>query len=701
MSNLYGTNISATIKPFTTADKFPTHEAQYGKGGYRTVNSENDLTNIPIERIEKGMLAYVRDTNKIYKYKGNETSPVTLNDWSELQISGSEYYTVVDTITDRDSIQNPDIGTLVYVTSDNNIYKYTSDNTWELINEPESNVYVIVDTYGDLSSIEQPFEGMLAYTKDTDKVYKYIGNNRWVPIAEEDGEHLYFVVESDNKLNDIPDRIQGMLAYTLDDNRIHKYLGNNTWAYTDNFYVVVESFNELTLLDDVLPGTLGYVKDTNDIYKYINNNSGWEIVTPGNNNYQIVNNLSDISNPPVGTLAYVIGQDTVYKFTNNGWQLLTSSSNEYYRVVNSYANLPTLNVNIGTLGYTRDTNQVYKYTNVGWVILEEDYYEVAETYSNLSSITPLEGTLGYVKETGDVYKYTSSGWTLLIGADYYKVVSNLSEIVNPEQGTMAYVKTSIGNNYLYGTNYNIYTYYGDAWTLLNHYKVVQDKSDLPTGSNNRFVGQLAFVLSENKLYKCAQDAYTSPVKWVPLVSDEQTKYYTIVDKYSDLDGLVDKFNGMIAYTKNTNQFFYYSGSNWVEIQSSAGTKYYYIVNTYSDLKENNVIPHDKIVPGLLGYVVNQNKLYKCIYDDNISSDDNDWIDNYDWVPVVPEGILKIFNSKNSVTVDHELNKKYPNVTIIETVGNQDFRIYGDIEFIDNNQLKVTFSQSISGKIYVS
>ncbi len=48
VNNLYGTNVSATIKPFTDADNFPTHEAIYGKGGYISVDAIDDLTIIPL-----------------------------------------------------------------------------------------------------------------------------------------------------------------------------------------------------------------------------------------------------------------------------------------------------------------------------------------------------------------------------------------------------------------------------------------------------------------------------------------------------------------------------------------------------------------------------------------------------------------------------------------------------------------------------
>lgn len=83
MSKLSGTNLAAPIVPFTTDDKYATHCAEYGKGGWRSVEKLSDIPNIPSDRKEPGMAVYVTSTDKTYildKY-GN---------WRELVTSGSE-----------------------------------------------------------------------------------------------------------------------------------------------------------------------------------------------------------------------------------------------------------------------------------------------------------------------------------------------------------------------------------------------------------------------------------------------------------------------------------------------------------------------------------------------------------------------------------------------------------------------------------
>jgi len=59
MAGIQGTNIVAPVVPLDTADVHPTHEALYGKGGYRTVATTAERDAIPSARREAGMLVYV------------------------------------------------------------------------------------------------------------------------------------------------------------------------------------------------------------------------------------------------------------------------------------------------------------------------------------------------------------------------------------------------------------------------------------------------------------------------------------------------------------------------------------------------------------------------------------------------------------------------------------------------------------------
>lgn len=72
-----GYNIYGPIIPYADEDKYPTHLAKYGKGGFVSLDNieTKDGINIPEERLEEGMLVYlVKDAAKIffYQYLGGE-----------------------------------------------------------------------------------------------------------------------------------------------------------------------------------------------------------------------------------------------------------------------------------------------------------------------------------------------------------------------------------------------------------------------------------------------------------------------------------------------------------------------------------------------------------------------------------------------------------------------------------------------------
>jgi hypothetical protein len=63
MALIPGTNIAAPIGPGSTDDVFPTHDAQYGRGGYRAVENNAARDAIPAERRSAGMVVFTTATN--------------------------------------------------------------------------------------------------------------------------------------------------------------------------------------------------------------------------------------------------------------------------------------------------------------------------------------------------------------------------------------------------------------------------------------------------------------------------------------------------------------------------------------------------------------------------------------------------------------------------------------------------------------
>ncbi len=79
MANINGTNLAASVVPFTTEDQYATHQAKYGQGGWQEVATISDRDAITAARREAGMAVYVLATNKVY-ILGND-----LTTWTELE----------------------------------------------------------------------------------------------------------------------------------------------------------------------------------------------------------------------------------------------------------------------------------------------------------------------------------------------------------------------------------------------------------------------------------------------------------------------------------------------------------------------------------------------------------------------------------------------------------------------------------------
>lgn len=76
MAKIKGVNIPSTIVPFTTNDTYATHDAIYGKGGFRSVRTLAERNSIPQARRSAGMFVYVIAEDITYKLNDDNT-------WSE------------------------------------------------------------------------------------------------------------------------------------------------------------------------------------------------------------------------------------------------------------------------------------------------------------------------------------------------------------------------------------------------------------------------------------------------------------------------------------------------------------------------------------------------------------------------------------------------------------------------------------------
>lgn len=135
MAELKGTQVAAIVVPFTDADKYATHDAEYGKGGFRSVSTIDDRDAIPVERKTEGMIVRVTANGLNYEWKNNA--------WVEWLPKGNIVIDTALSATSTNPVQNKIITTRVN----------TIENSIVLISERVNNIPIItVDTVWNATS---------------------------------------------------------------------------------------------------------------------------------------------------------------------------------------------------------------------------------------------------------------------------------------------------------------------------------------------------------------------------------------------------------------------------------------------------------------------------------------------------------------------------------------------------------------------
>lgn len=86
MSALNGVKITGTIVPTDTTDLYPTHDSQYGKGGYMSVADQTSRDSISSLRRTEGMLVWVNADSTFYRLSGG----ISNSNWVESSITGPQ-----------------------------------------------------------------------------------------------------------------------------------------------------------------------------------------------------------------------------------------------------------------------------------------------------------------------------------------------------------------------------------------------------------------------------------------------------------------------------------------------------------------------------------------------------------------------------------------------------------------------------------
>ena len=137
MAELKGTQVAAIVVPFTDADKYATHDAEYGKGGFRSVSTIEDRDAIPVERKTEGMIVRVTANGLNYEWKnnawvewlpkGNIVIDTALNATSTNPVQNKVITTRVQTIENRIALLLENIRNIPIITVDT-VWNATSDN---------------------------------------------------------------------------------------------------------------------------------------------------------------------------------------------------------------------------------------------------------------------------------------------------------------------------------------------------------------------------------------------------------------------------------------------------------------------------------------------------------------------------------------------------------------------------------------------
>lgn len=105
--------MAAMLAPFTTDDRYPTHNSIFGKGGSKEVQTIADRDAIPTERLSEGCTCYVVGTGKTYRWLNNA--------WTEVQSGGGAGGGVVRLTQSEFNALSPKSDTTLYAVTSNGV----------------------------------------------------------------------------------------------------------------------------------------------------------------------------------------------------------------------------------------------------------------------------------------------------------------------------------------------------------------------------------------------------------------------------------------------------------------------------------------------------------------------------------------------------------------------------------------------------
>lgn len=171
MSGIKGTNVAAPIVPFDTGDVYPTHDEQYGLGGFRSVQTISDRNNIPDERKRHGMRVYVwGDVNQ------NNNTDWEWNASAQLWVKSKVIADAESILSQAEDARDEAIEAKDSTLNNVKIFPSTSagisaTNDGEFFNVPSTDDNIYLSLYKNNSGVAEKIKDYPSYSAIEDLIY--------------------------------------------------------------------------------------------------------------------------------------------------------------------------------------------------------------------------------------------------------------------------------------------------------------------------------------------------------------------------------------------------------------------------------------------------------------------------------------------------------------------------------------------------
>lgn len=462
---LKGINVVSPIVPMTSEDVYPTHIANYGKGGYHIVQKQDDLKDIPIERLVQGTAAYVTEENLIYTLRSTDEDIQAGKDleWAVASVTPSIYYGTEDVSTDGQ----------VYVKNSegNEEMLDASEGDFYLYKNPDNNILGSVG-YIRICTNAKEYEEYLAKVKKGESAEEVTPIYKWAALAGRiKAENVYFddgisrteawgvetatsggiVSEGECKGKNLKDLLENYLVKEAFPEKISTGYG----IYETPINFSISNYGELLNINNITTINSAATVDVGTLYK-INSCSYTPEIVASEGDKSI--NIGGITATGF-SYGYFANETDASNNTNK-------QTNNYYSVANSQTINCTYANNVNTATNKYDISITGFRTAAGG---SEKVNDITATATG-NNVISIPDTSLYVAEGSNNIKVTFSS-----DASITQTITNPNNLTFSEMVASIYAATNKGNGKLDG-KYMTYKFDGST------YKQAQSKATLSSSS---------------------------------------------------------------------------------------------------------------------------------------------------------------------------------------------------------------------------